>query len=80
MGNDEINELKKNFNLNNHITCYAKDNESLNLNNNFNSLISKTYSLLSQNPCQSVMNNSNRAIRFFNGLHSNPIRFTSKEE
>jgi asparagine synthase (glutamine-hydrolysing) len=36
--NDEINEIKKNFNLNNHITYYAKDNEILNLNTNFNNL------------------------------------------
>jgi asparagine synthase (glutamine-hydrolysing) len=35
---DEINEIKKNFNLNNHITYYAKDNEILNLNTNFNDL------------------------------------------
>ena len=36
--NDEINEIKKNFNLNNHITYYAKDSEILNLNTNFNDL------------------------------------------
>jgi asparagine synthase (glutamine-hydrolysing) len=35
---DEINEIKKNFNLNNHISYYAKDNEILNLNANFNNL------------------------------------------
>jgi asparagine synthase (glutamine-hydrolysing) len=35
---DEINEIKKNFNLNNHICYYAKDNEILNLNTNFNNL------------------------------------------
>jgi asparagine synthase (glutamine-hydrolysing) len=36
--NDEINEIKKNFSLNNHITHYAKNNEILNLNENFNNL------------------------------------------
>jgi len=35
---DEINEIKKNFNLNNHISYYEKDNEILNLNANFNNL------------------------------------------
>ena len=35
---DEINEIKKNFKLNNHITYYANDNEILNLNKNFNDL------------------------------------------
>ena len=35
---DEINEIEKNFNLNNHITYYANDNEILNLNTNFNDL------------------------------------------
>ena len=35
---DEINEIKKNFNLNNHISYYAKNNEILNLNANFNNL------------------------------------------
>ena len=35
---DEINEIKKNFNLNNHICYYAKDNEILNFNTNFNNL------------------------------------------
>jgi asparagine synthase (glutamine-hydrolysing) len=35
---DEINGIKKYFNLNNHIFYYAKDNEILNLNANFNDL------------------------------------------
>jgi len=42
--NDEISAVKKNFNLNNHITYYAKNNEIFNLNTNFNDL-SDTLSL-----------------------------------
>jgi asparagine synthase (glutamine-hydrolysing) len=41
---DEIYEIKKNFNLNNHITYYAKNSEILNFNTNFNDL-SDTLSL-----------------------------------
>lgn len=35
---DEIKEIKKNFDLNNHITYYVKDSEILNLNTSFNNL------------------------------------------
>jgi asparagine synthase (glutamine-hydrolysing) len=35
---DEIKEIQKNFNIDNHITYYAKNSKILNLNENFNNL------------------------------------------